>query len=63
MADRSPCKDEISFLSAKVSSVLPQSASAVFFVMRYKYKKGGASCQERNAFLRGRVRFLNVINS
>ena len=60
---RSPCKDEISFLSAKVSSVLPQSASAVFFVMRYKYKKGGASCQERNAFLRGRVRFLNVINS
>ena len=63
MADRSPCKDEISFLSVKVSSVLPQSASAVFFVMRYKYKKGGASCQERNAFLRGRVRFLNVINS
>ena len=45
MADRSPCKDEISFLSVKVSSVLPQSASAVFFVMRYKYKKGGASCQ------------------
>ena len=27
---RSPCKDEISFLSVKVSSVLPQSAAAVF---------------------------------
>ena len=50
MADRSPCKDEIIFLSVKVSSVLPQSASAVFFVMRYKYKKGGASCQEHTAF-------------
>lgn len=28
---RSPCKDEISFLSVTVSSVLPQSAAAVFF--------------------------------
>ena len=28
---RSPCKDEISFLSVTVSSVLPQSAAAVLF--------------------------------
>lgn len=33
------------------------------FLMRYKYKKGGASCQGCAAFLRGRVRFLGVINS
>lgn len=29
---RSPCKDEISFLSVTVSSILPQSASVVFVI-------------------------------
>ena len=36
---RSPCKDEISFLSVKVSSVLSQSAAAVFLQCVISIKK------------------------
>lgn len=36
---RSPCKDEISFLSVTISSVLPQSAAAVFLQCIISIKK------------------------
>ena len=60
---RSPCKDEISFLSVKVSSVLPQSAAAVFLQCVISIKKAARPVKNTPPFLRGRVRFLGVINS
>ena len=43
---RSPCKDEISFLSVTVSSVLPKIAAAVFFTSVISIKKAACSVKK-----------------